>query len=238
MATEYGKRLKAARKHAKLTQIQLSEKTGIPQSTISTAENFGHGSADTTTYATACGVNSHWLATGEGEMEITPAYMEGHANIRFSGAGNLTVVAPIELEGNPDYPAVRRVSVKAQAGITGYAVENCEDGAPIVFRADWYRTHNYRPERLMALRVAGESMVPSLYPDDLIVVNTESTTPRDGVAFLVAYYGEVMVKRLVMDAGQWWLNSDNSDQRRHPRKLCDESTVLIGEVVYKQSERV
>ena len=146
--------------------------------------------------------------------------------------------APIELEGNPDYPAVRRVSVKAQAGITGYAVENCEDGAPIVFRADWYRTHNYRPERLMALRVAGESMVPSLYPDDLIVVNTESTTPRDGVAFLVAYYGEVAVKRLVMDAGQWWLNSDNSDQRRHPRKLCDESTVLIGEVVYKQSERV
>lgn len=144
----------------------------------------------------------------------------------------------IELEGNPDYPAVRRVSVKAQAGITGYAVENCEDGAPIVFRADWYRTHNYRPERLMALRVAGESMVPSLYPDDLIVVNTESTTPRDGVAFLVAYYGEVTVKRLVMDAGQWWLNSDNSDQRRHPRKLCDESTVLIGEVVYKQSERV
>lgn len=145
---------------------------------------------------------------------------------------------PIELEGNDDYPAVRRVSVKAQAGMTGYAVENCEDGAPIVFRADWYRIHGYRPERMMALRVAGESMVPSLYPDDLIVVNTESTTPRDGVAFLVIYEGEAVVKRLVRDAGAWWLSSDHPDQRRYARKLCDDQTQMVGEVVYKQSERV
>jgi len=31
MATKYGIRLKAARKHAKLTQTKLSEITGIPQ---------------------------------------------------------------------------------------------------------------------------------------------------------------------------------------------------------------
>jgi len=68
MATEYGKRLRQARKHAKLTQVQLSEKTGIPQSTISTAEREGYGSGDTPVYADKCGVNALWLGTGEGEM--------------------------------------------------------------------------------------------------------------------------------------------------------------------------
>lgn len=68
MATEYGKRLRQARKYAKLTQVQLSEKTGIPQSTISTAEREGNGSGETPVYANATGVNALWLATGEGEM--------------------------------------------------------------------------------------------------------------------------------------------------------------------------
>jgi phage repressor protein C with HTH and peptisase S24 domain len=145
---------------------------------------------------------------------------------------------PIEMENNPEYPAVRRVSVKAQAGIAGFAIEDVQDTAPIVFRADWYKGKGYRPERMMALRVAGESMLPGLGPDDLVVVNTESAAPKDGCAFLVAYYGEVVVKRLIFDEGMWWLCSDNPDQRRYPRKRCDDGTQIIGEVVYKQSERV
>ena len=69
MATEYGKRLKAARHHAGLTQDDLAERTGLPQSTISTAEREGHGSASTPIYAKACGVDALWLATGEGSMD-------------------------------------------------------------------------------------------------------------------------------------------------------------------------
>jgi transcriptional regulator with XRE-family HTH domain len=68
MATEYGSRLKQARKHASLTQIELSKKTGVPQSTISTAEREGYGSGETPVYARACGVNGLWLGTGEGDM--------------------------------------------------------------------------------------------------------------------------------------------------------------------------
>jgi len=68
MATEYGNRLRAARKHAGLTQEQLRDKTGIAQSTISSAERDGQGSSETPVYAKACGVSALWLATGEGEM--------------------------------------------------------------------------------------------------------------------------------------------------------------------------
>lgn len=68
MATDYGSRLRQARKYAKLTQMKLSEKTKIPQSTISTAEREGQGSGETPVYAKACGVSALWLATGEGDM--------------------------------------------------------------------------------------------------------------------------------------------------------------------------
>lgn len=51
MTTDYGKRLRAARKHAELKQVELSKLTGIPQSTISTAERLGNGSAETPIYA-------------------------------------------------------------------------------------------------------------------------------------------------------------------------------------------
>jgi transcriptional regulator with XRE-family HTH domain len=70
MATEYGSRLKKARTGAGMTQAQLSTKTGISQSTISTAERQGNGSGETPVYAQACGVDALWLATGKGEMHL------------------------------------------------------------------------------------------------------------------------------------------------------------------------
>lgn len=73
MATDYGDRLRAARNAAGLTQVQLSQKTGIPQSTISSAEKIGLSSTHTAVYASALGVSAIWLATGEGEM--TPPQM-------------------------------------------------------------------------------------------------------------------------------------------------------------------
>jgi len=68
MATEYGNRLRQARKHAGLNQVQLAKQTGLAQSTISSAERLGNGSTDNAVYAKACGVSAHWLETGVGEM--------------------------------------------------------------------------------------------------------------------------------------------------------------------------
>ena len=68
MSTDFGKRIKAARKHAKLTQTDLAEKIDIAQASLSHLENSAFSSAHTVQIATACGVSAHWLATGEGEM--------------------------------------------------------------------------------------------------------------------------------------------------------------------------
>ena len=64
-----GERLRKARAHANLTQKQLEAKSGVSQKTISKIER---GDQDASTQvvqlASACGVNSAWLATGKGEM--------------------------------------------------------------------------------------------------------------------------------------------------------------------------
>ena len=146
---------------------------------------------------------------------------------------------PIDLENNPDYPSIRRARFKLSAGASGFAVEYEQgDGAPMVFGKAWYAKRGLTPDKLFAVQVANGSMEPGLHHGDTVVVNTEATEPKDGSVFAVNYEGELCIKRLIRDAGQWWLSSDNNDQRRYPRKVCGEGVFLIGEIVHKQSERI
>jgi len=224
------KRLRHARKARNLTQVELAEKSGVAQSDISKIER---GETLSTTklvaLSNALNVNPNWLDTGDGEM--TPA-------VRLLPGVSLRIGA-INLDNNPDFPAIRRVRFKLSAGASGFGVDYAdEDGDPIVFRKVWFEKNGYEPDRLFAVRVANGSMEPGLYDGDTVVVNTQSATPKDGTVFAVNYEGEMVIKRLIRDAGQWWLASDNPDQRRYPRKVCDENSIIIGEIVHKQSERI
>lgn len=146
----------------------------------------------------------------------------------------------VNLLNNPDYPAIRRVNLRLSAGICGYSVDYDDDsGDMIVFGRRWYEKNNYKPEKLIAIRVQGHSMETGLNQNDTVVINTADNTPRDGEVFAVNYDGEAVIKRMVRDRSEWWLASDNPDQVRYPRKLCTgEGCIIIGRVVHKQSERI
>lgn len=146
---------------------------------------------------------------------------------------------PINLIDNPDYPAIRRVNIKLSAGASGFGVDYVDDDeAPIVFQRKWFEHHGYTPDKLLAVRVCNGSMEPGLYDGDTVIINTADTALKDGVVFSMNYEGELVVKRLVRDAGEWWLASDNPDQRRYPRKVCTEDVFCIGRIVHRQSERI
>ena len=225
------RRLKLIEMLQGITAAELSRKSGVSASYISRCLK----TPDEDGYKTIGEVTARKLEAGarkpEGWLDDNPAT----PILAMARAPK-----EIELENNPEYPAIRRVKLKAQAGASGYAVEYSQedDGPPIVFRADWYKAKGFKPEKMLALRVKGESMIPSMYEGDLIVINTVSTDPKDGVPFLVNYEGEIVVKRLARDDGMWWLTSDNPDQRRYSRKICNGGTEIIGEVVYRQTERV
>lgn len=149
-------------------------------------------------------------------------------------------VKAVDLDAHPDLVRIRKVKLRLEAGINGFAVDVDEtDGPPIFFRADWLQERGFKPYALLAMKVTGSSMEPTLHPEDLVVANTADTVAKDGEVFAVNYEGEPMIKRLVRDGGTWWLTSDNPDQRRYPRKeWVDKNSILVGRIIHKQSERI
>jgi phage repressor protein C with HTH and peptisase S24 domain len=108
MKTEYGKRIREAMSHAKLTQKGLVEKSKVGQSSISAAINRSTGSSYTALIAKACGVDAVWLTTGEGEM-----IPDGVQDTR-----GLSPMALLLAQSFDDLPSDRRVRVRVHNELT------------------------------------------------------------------------------------------------------------------------
>ncbi len=177
------------------------------------------------------GISASWLDTGEGSMTAGQGW-------RFK-ATPMQEVQIADLD-DPGLVRIQKVRLKLSAGIMGFQVEpdRRESGIATVPRR-WVEKYGYIPGKLLAIEVKGESMEPSLYEGDTVVINTGDTKPMDGAVYAFNYEGEPVVKRLSRDAGRWWLTSDNPDQRKFHRKVCEGDTcMIVGRVVRKESERI
>lgn len=164
------------------------------------------------------------LSTADNVLELIP----GSRRVHESGEGDASVTQ------------IMKVQIKVQAGMTGFQVEpEHHDGKTMGVPTDWVRSERFVASDLLAITVRGESMEPSLFDGDVIVVNTGDKKLVDGTVYAVNYEGEVVVKRMVRDAGMWWLTSDNSDQRKYHRKSCKGAEcIIIGKVVRKESTHI
>jgi phage repressor protein C with HTH and peptisase S24 domain len=175
------------------------------------------------------GFSHIWLMTGEGEPRPAPDGRPWNA-------------LPVRAADNDDHEFVQIAMVKLRlsAGITGFQTEpEGRDGGTLGMRRNWIERHNLSAAHLIAILVKGESMEPSLYEDDIVIINTLDKNLVDGAVYAFNYEGEAVVKRLARDAGQWWLTSDNPDQRKYHRKLCQTNACLVvGRVVRKESDRI
>lgn len=141
--------------------------------------------------------------------------------------------------GDPRLTLIPKVRLCLTAGISGFAVEAEEyEGATTAVPTDWLVQRGYSASNLVAIQIRGESMEPTFYEGDLVVLNTADTRPTDGGVFAINYEGEPVVKRMSRDAGEWWLTSDNPDQRKFHRKICrGDACLVIGRVVRRETER-
>lgn len=200
-------------------QSELARALNASPQTVKNWEARGVSKSGLLTAERTLGCSAVWVETGNGQM--------------------LTKKGVVEVDEHSDFKAIKRVKFKLSAGISGYEIEYLNGHrAPIFFRRDWLEARNLNADNLFAVEVSGASMETSLFEGDVVVVNTADTAPRDGHVFAANYEGELVVKRLIRNGGEWFLSSDNQDKRRYPDKLCDERTFLIGIVVHKQSERI
>jgi len=216
------------------SQSALARASGIPQPTINRILNGvgkkGPEAHTLAALAVACNVSFEWLHEGTGQRERHGA---------ASSAPRFTPVV-VAREDDDRFYRIDKVRLRLSAGISGYAVEpETHDGSTISIPRDWADRNGYDPERLIGVKVRGESMEPSLHEDDLVIINTADTRLVDGMVYAFNYEGEPVVKRLARDAGQWWLTSDNPDQRKYHRKVCrGADCIVIGRVVRKESDRI
>ena len=191
---EYKERIKAARRHANLTQAQLAKIVGIDQASISDLERGrSQRSSYNASIAKACGVSAIWIESGTGPMVASAT---DHANVK-------DVVQPEMLYR---YPVISWVS----AGSWEEAVQPYPDGF-----SDRYEVSDYNSKGpAFWLEVKGDSMTAptgtSVPEGMMILVDTEADVkPGKLVIAKLPASNEATFKKLVEDGGIRYLKPLN-----------------------------
>jgi phage repressor protein C with HTH and peptisase S24 domain len=161
--------------------------------------------------------------------------MEG-AHTSIPGAMRVVAV-------DDDAPGILRIplgTLKLRAGVNGVAIEpDRRDGGTLGISLNWVRRKGYDPDQLIAMPVAGDSMAPTIYEGDTVIINKADKRLVDGAVYAINFDGEPIVKRMARDAGQWWMMSDNPDQRRYFRRACHgQDCIIIGRVVRREGDHL
>jgi hypothetical protein len=219
------KTIDAVAQRASTAPVYLSQILNGAKSSTGTARGIGDALARK--LEAGCGKETGWMDRPH-DVEGALALLPGAKRVRAVD------------DDDPSVTQIRKVKLRVQAGITGYQVEpEYYDGETQNVPTDWLNREGLHKDSLISIVVKGDSMEPGLHEGDTIVVNTADTREVSGSVYVINYEGEAVVKRLIRDAGQWWLTSDNPDQRKYHRQLCKGSICLIiGRVVRKESTHI
>jgi phage repressor protein C with HTH and peptisase S24 domain len=227
------------------SQSELARRAGVPQPTINRIlKGVGRQGPATETLkklAAACEVPFQWLVDGTGAASRAGGQEEAVSAMPEPGIDHLFIVEKTHRKNSAaDAVRIRKVALRPSAKLAKFAA--CPDehtGNEVYLGKEWLQRRSYDEQMLIALAMPEESMEPGLYAGDILIVNLADKQLGDGTVFVLAYEGTVLIRRLMRDAGSWWLCSDCSEQRLFPRKqyLTDQCSI-IGRVVYRLSERI
>ncbi|WP_257638201.1 LexA family transcriptional regulator [Janthinobacterium sp. UMAB-56] len=220
------KRLTQAREEKGIKKSAFAKLVGVSPPTVTDWENGETKmieGANLVKVCSALGISPEWL-------------LDGVTSITDLVPDSMRVVLADGLQKN--YYDIPLVTLRLQAGITGFQTDvDSSEGSSIPIPKFWADRRAYNPNRLLAIKVKGQSMEPTLFEDDIVFINLDDKAPADNAVFAVNYDGEAVVKRMSRDAGQWWLMSDNSDQRKYYRRACrGAECIVIGRIVRRESE--
>jgi len=203
-------RIKKVREFLKIgSQEEFSEKTNFPISRIKDLER-GKVKALKPEEAIFLEENFHfsgwWLLTGRGEM-----LLEDKKNLEsFPKPSN-----------NHGYE-IDLLNVRAGAGegIYNYEVEVIDK---IVLDKSFFRT-NPDIQKIKIIEIDGDSMEPTLYNGDFIVVDESKTNKVDGI-YAIQLDGQLLVKRLEFNINN--TVTIISDNKKYSNKLYDPKETQI-----------
>lgn len=218
--TTLGQRLKQAREAAGVSQGKLAEAVGMRQPSIQAIEKGEvRGTKHLLAIARTLNVDPDWLETGR----ANPAPAARHAPAAAS---------IIEIEGDA-YARLPLYDIRAQAGRGSLAY----DGEPIgwrVFDLNWIKTVSRAPiDQLKVVEVAGDSMEPTLYKGDHVLVDLGNRAIAQHGLFVLRLDESLMVKRVqkLFATGTVRIISDNP--KYDAEEISEDGRLdVIGRVVW------
>ncbi len=224
----YSTRIKAARKHAGLTQAELASRAGVTQTSISDLERGKSASSSfTATLAKVCRVSALWLETGEGQMVPDMRNPDGSLNLDNPwddlGSSHLNV-APAKESHRKDkeYPLISWVA----AGCWQEACDNFHPGDA----EQWIASDANAGPHGYWLTVKGPSMQPTFMEGSRILVKPEGFDLVSGKFYIAKLMdtGETTFKQYIRDGGIGFLQPLNN---AFPIMQITDNVQIIGQVV-------
>ncbi len=218
---EYKDRLKAARRHAKLTQAGLAKAVGITQTSISDLER---GKSVSSSYnasiAKACGISALWLEREEGAMVIDVQNplsgsdnLDGHSTepeaVMIGDLSPWDDSTPLD-DDEVELPLYKEVELAAGSGRT--AVQEMP-GRKLRFSYATLRTAGVDPAAAVCAQLKGNSMEPLIMNGATIGIDKATTRVVDGEIYALEHDGMLRVKYLYrLPGGGLRLRSFNRDE--------------------------
>jgi phage repressor protein C with HTH and peptisase S24 domain len=142
--------------------------------------------------------------------------------------GNTADIPP---EANPEIVEVPVYLLEIPAGPGAWVEDDPEPAETQPFKLSRLRSLTRAPlDKLAMAQVYGDSMQPTLFNADMVLVDTTQRSPRDGL-FVVRLFGELMVKRITTGPGQVDVSSDNTAHRSYPNVDLDQLHI-VGRVIW------
>lgn len=227
---DWHKRLTQAREAEGLKKSAFARLIGVSAPTVTDWENGDTKMIEGANLIKVCNL-----------LKVTPDWLlHGSMGGRGENSGVLTTAKAVVAtdEFTPGIHQIPMVKLRLQAGVTGFQTDpNDRELDAVGISSKWINRKGYDPAKLLAIQVDGESMEPTFYEGDTVIINLADRTPVDNGVFAVNYDGQSVVKRISRDAGQWWLMSDNTDQRKFYRRVCHGAEcIIIGRIVRREGD--
>lgn len=214
----YGAAIRQLRQQIGMSQRELSRRSGVLQSTISSLER------NDATYTSF--INEFAEALRVSVEELSDLARKTHSENVVIGKGH-----PMEFVQIPEY----EISFSAGHGNV-FSYEVVEDSEPKSYSLSFFQRRRINPAKCKRFKVYGDSMEPVLRDGDsvLVVDYTPGEPIRDGSVYIVRYDRELRIKRLSKEIdGSIILRSDNPEYRpvRIPAEDVGERFQILGRAI-------
>jgi phage repressor protein C with HTH and peptisase S24 domain len=229
---DWHKRITQARTAKNLKKTDLAKLVGVSPATVTMWESGQTKKIEGRNLVKVCEVldiSPIWLLGEIGRSEDAESIREEIQSVRDYSDHPFLIQLPI-VQFLPDESEF------------GYRLDGeIELDMPSMFavRRQWVWANRVDLAEVQVMRIKSMDMDPALHYGDIVAVRTSLGELMDGSIYVLIYEGAVLVRRLLRDAGEWWLTSDNPDQHRFARKLYRSTEVkVIGRVILRQTEKI